>query len=80
MFVLKAEAEAAALAGFGRPLFLPALIILLVWVGGWDVLFEYSAVSGGAEHGWRGQGNDRMSMSEWFWTFLSYVILKYVRT
>ena len=33
--VLKAEAEAAALAGFGRALFLPALIILLVWAGGW---------------------------------------------
>ena len=35
MFVLKAEAEAAALEGFGRPLFLPALIIFLVGVGGW---------------------------------------------
>ena len=35
MFVLKAEAEAAALAGFGRPLFLPALTIFLVGVGEW---------------------------------------------
>ena len=60
MFGLKAEVEAAAaLAGFGRPLFLPALVILLVWAGGWAVLFaEYSAVSGGEEHGFGRENGD----------------------